>query len=1049
MEQLEERRKQATAAAAAQATAEAGLEEAQEEAQRLRQRLQKLQIDGGPEALQEARSVAEALRRELRAVTAERDASTRAARAAADTAAAAADDAARALRHAEDQAAAAQAEAEEEAAVREALQRRLEATERVAAEAQDSATRAHVAAVSAERRLSQEAGPRPQPLSPTSQSRGASAVQAAAMDFRRADERLSRAFADVERLREMAGADPEAAARDAGGSPGDETRQAMAQLESRVSALEQERRDAAARLEAVRASEHQGRGIDDEVTDTGVKAVDDRLEVPDGSVASEGGVWEGVRGVDALAAAIEEEASAAGGWMQRQGPDARRWLRHVAVAVQRRMLAAGGVARDARTAAAAARARADALAARLRTAGLASDAAELSLEAQDSMGAGLAEGQGGSGEAAARAEAAAAWEEVVRLQAALRDAERRLQLQSEELQRLRGDPHEGTGGGAQGHGLPGTDTAAPLAAGTASSGVQHRGGSAFVSTSVELSGAAVPSWNPGPGGLAVLQSAGSVGDAAAAGRGDQSGLNGSSFVGTTVLFEEDTWQHGAALLHEGHGADSAESRRFRDVEPGAEVQGGMHARAAGGASSSMRRAATDAESPAELVDVADRAAADVSSSSGRGAVDAPPRINLSAVGHGSDSSGSSTQFDTARSRQGNAGATPAAADSIAMHAHAGHGDGHTAGFNEGDLRVAAALGQEAGGLVHGPLDRHGRVHREPLLDEDASRSPHVSRRLLGDDGEGLDAMVSPAAVQRNVSVDRYGPEIDSPMLYGGPHTQSAAGDSLLTPPVVSGGHADLGAGAEESAATSADVTRDAGAADRASVVPGGGAVAADAMGGRGSPESDVSLADLARETNMRLQQLAATNDSSRELEGVLDIGGAREGLATEPSGGQVESAAAHAAERGANGAAGHMMHVSGGGDVAGGTGGVQDDGAAVLRHDVEVRSDRSCHTVLDKCLGFLACFAVGEDRNMWDMGMCVLLIWVPAARALCRALRLHRTTAAALRRTQLAAAEVALAARPRLPRKRLTLPAALPGSQMCGCWRRVRTPRGCRRRSRR
>ena len=117
---------------------------------------------------------------------------------------------------------------------------------------------------------------------------------------------------------------------------------------------------------------------------------------------------------------------------------------------------------------------------------------------------------------------------------------------------------------------------------------------------------------------------------------------------------------------------------------------------------------------------------------------------------------------------------------------------------------------------------------------------------------------------------------------------------------------------------------------------------AEAMGGRASPESDVSLAELARETNVRLQQLAAANGSSTELAGMLDSGGAGAGLAAQQSSGEVQLAVAPAAGGNVNGAGSPVMHapgVRGGSDVAEDAGAVHDDGAVVSRHDVEVRSD--------------------------------------------------------------------------------------------------------------
>lgn len=951
-EQLEERRKEVSAATAAQAKAEADLEEAHDEVQQLRQRLQTLEGDGGSDALREARSIAEALRRELRTVASERDAAARSARAAEDVAAAAADDAARALRRADEKAGAAQAEVEAEVAVRQSLQRRveaaegaatqaqvhvaeaaasrqslqrrLEAAERVAAEAQDEATRARAAAAAAERNAL-DAGPALHASPPTPPRRRAGAVHAAAMEVRRADERLSLAFADVERLRETAGADREAGSRDCGSGLNDEARDAMARLEQRVSALEQERRDAAARLEAVCASEQPGRESDDRVGAIGESGREQDPEEAEGSDGSEGEVWEGGRGVDKLVSAIEAEVSSAGGRMPAQGPEARRWLRHVAVAVQRRLLAAGGVARDARAAAAAARARADALALRLRAAGFPSDTAEMCLEAEDAT-APLVEGGHGSG-VVERAEAAAAWAEVARLQAALRDAEQRLKVQGEELLRLRGDSAARPADVATDSGVHGIGTLASASAAAVAEGA----GSTTEPTSQKAELPPILAWNPGPGGLAVLRSPESVAEAAMATPGTSLELDGSSRVATSALFAEELRRHSAALQcgGGGHGGVPSSLPALREgsvtAESGEEVQGMLRSAGAGVAAGASQHAGAEQREPGGFAQGG--GAGDRLVHPGEGGVAGDTALPNSAMGRRS-STGSWSGDD------GQSAAEATGRPTARMHAGPG---GH-----ESPASPAAVRG-DAGDAAHVSA-RPDSVSRNPLLDGDVDSAAQQFLGRLSASGEAgeLREMSSPPVPPRGASVDRYGPEIESPLLHGGPQAQADADGRALTPPAVSGGlggsmEGRAGWGAEAAAGSAVGFD---GVSSNA-VRPGGGR-SSEGSGGRSSPEFDASLSELARETHARLQQIAASGDCAadsgtpRESDG----GGVPAG---ELQAGEVQSALA-AVVRGRTDSAGSAMPRVAGEDGAGACDTDRDAcGGAATGNNPQVRSTLSLH----------------------------------------------------------------------------------------------------------
>lgn len=852
-EQLEEQYKEVRASKGAQASATSDLEEAQAELRQLRQRLHKLEGDGGPdavreaqaevrqlrqrlhkvegeggrEAVREARSAAEAVRRELQTVAVQRDKAVRAAQAAEEAAASAAEDAAAAVRGADERAAAAQAEVEEEAEARRELQRRAEEAEDAAAQAQEDAVRARTAAAAAERKLADVTVARRAPAS-MAVRRGGGDVHAAAMEVRRADERLSRAFEDVQRLREVAESQGAVGGLVEQGGDAD-TRQAMARLERRVSALEQERRDAAARLEAVRGSVQPGGGGKDGHGEL-VRGHEDETrldEVPEGSVASEGGVWEGGRGVEALVAAMENEVAGAGGRSPGHGPDSRRWLRHVAVAVQRRMLAAGAVARDARAAAAAARARADALSARLRTAGFESDGVELALQAQDSAAAAVADSRSGDG-ASDRAEAAAAWAEVARLQAALRDAEERLEEQAVELQRLRAIARAACGGGAGQAALPGFGCAAVHGSevvGTLRAGATADGPSA------EAAEPAMPSWNSGSRGIAELRSPESACDKSIAMR--SSSLYGGlpSPVATSAFFAAELREHAASLRPASeHGApgDAEAVEGDRGAQPSVDrsnagavpgIDGGGDARAAAAVRDGSARDVCSGDTPAL-------------------------RMSVSAVAR-ADSVVSSTNFDTARSR-------PADSDMRVADRGVGH------------LHVSADSGKSGTAAV-----------RNPMLEstEGTGAGEGAGAGLMrGYDADAGDALASPLLAQRMSSMHRYNPDdIDSPLVCAGACADHAVSAEAHVPPVSASSRGSSGSGSEHTAAGgTAHHPPVAAVADSAAAVSdsaGGGKAHVPAegrcgeeRGGRGSPESDVSLAELARETHSRLQQIAAAND---------------------------------------------------------------------------------------------------------------------------------------------------------------------------------------------
>eukprot|EP00892_Ulva_mutabilis_P007910 jgi/Ulvmu1/5491/UM023_0027.1 len=870
-EQLQERYKEARAAQKAQAAAEEALQEAQSELRQLRQRVATLEAEGGPEALREARLAAEAVRRELQTATSQRDKAARAARAAEDAAAAAADEAADALRRAEEEAAAAQAEAEEEAAARQTLQQRVQDAERTAREARDEAARARAATAVAEREV-RNAAEAAHASSRTPPRRGAGAVQAAAMEVWRADERLSRAFEDVERLRETAESHTGHGGREGVGLD-EETREAMARLERRVSALEQERRDAAARLEAVRVSEHQQCGDGDEDDSAGLLRADEDSQTvsPEESRMSEGAVWEGGRGVEALVAAMEDEVAAASGRKLPQDPGTRRWLRHVAVAVQRRMLAAGAVARDARAATAAARARAHALSARLRAAGLQSDAVEASSQHR-AQGSGAADGKDGGG-AEQRAEAVAAWAEVARLQAALRDAEERLEVQAAELHRLRVLAGTELAAVSRHHaqhgpsGVPGTDISTAAARQVAGAGTQ-----------------APATWDPASPGAVGLWSPESVCDNAAAMRGDNPGYDESVHVSTSALFEAELSEHGGAAPHDGGQAAGSAVMGSQDVEP---VEEALQRMGRGGQDAALGReaghcnSAVVADGRADSSDNADRVH------------DTGAGIDLSGVRR-DDSVGSSTHFDTARSLPADADVR---ADNAAV-ARSQDGGGNAAG-DMPDEPLSAAAGAIATGMAQPDLLSNTDGGQR---DDEHTQLHHGSSNRAGGKSAPLAVLGSPMLAPHAPSTHRYNPDdIDSPIMHAvqderaaADAHRSAAGAAAVSRGSESGSSG--GSSAREGAAStpqllSAEGARAGGSAEMSSALSGADQASGGRNGGgRSSPESDVSLAELARETNERLRQIASANDCTDD--GTVEAQAA--GLAAAGGAGQLPGQGARA-----------------------------------------------------------------------------------------------------------------------------------------------------------
>jgi hypothetical protein len=266
-------------------------------------------------------------------------------------------------------------------------------------------------------------------------------IEEARLQVERVERELSRAREDVQemqaRVRSQTGAREAScagAAPPGRGAPlyDDVLAPALRSLEARVSALESERMAAAAQLDFAKAL--QERGVQGGGTGSGAfSAPGDPASMPNGGLlASERGNLSDLAGaLSRLEAEVTEALGerGPGGGDASEGGSVKERLHTLALAVHRRLMAAGARVRDARAAAAAADARAAALAARLRRAGLPDEL--------DSLPSNPGHACASTDGAEWHAELAEARAEVLRLQAALQELQARCSSQEAGLAALR------------------------------------------------------------------------------------------------------------------------------------------------------------------------------------------------------------------------------------------------------------------------------------------------------------------------------------------------------------------------------------------------------------------------------------------------------------------------------------------------------------------------------------------------------------------------------------------------------------------------------------